>query len=156
MFRIILFLMSHGLAMGVGFALGIYLLPILIAPSGPSQADVASVADQAMFSTRFTKDLPGSDFLHWGEGEVSITARRVSFSGELAPGPDYRLYLTQSLVLTEQEFLAVKDQSAYVGDVKTFDSFIVDMPESVNPANYAAIVVWCETFGEFITAAEYN
>lgn len=156
MFRLIVLLISHGLAMVAGFALGVYLLPILIAPDAPSDAEVARVADQAMFSTQFKKDLPGSDFLHWGTGDISITARRVSFSGELAPGPDYRLYLTSQLVLTEQEFLAVKDEAAYIGDIKTFDNFILEVPENINPANFGAIVVWCETFGEFITAAKYK
>ena len=156
MFRLIVFLVSHGLAMAAGFALGIYLLPILTAPDAPSDSAVASVAEQAMFSTRFRKDLPGSDFLHWGEGEVSITARRVSFSGEIAPGPDYRLYLAPQLALTEAEFLAIKDKSAYVGDIKTFDNFILEIPESINPAEFSAVIVWCETFGEFITAASYG
>ena len=156
MFRLIVYLFSHGIAMAAGFALGVYLLPIITAPDGPSDAEVASIAQQAMFSAQFRKDLPGSDFLHWGEGDISISARRVSFNGEIAPGPDYRLYLVPQLVLTEQEFLAVKDESAYVGDVKTFDNFILEMPENINPASYRAVVVWCETFGEFITAASYQ
>jgi hypothetical protein len=156
MFKLIKFLISHGIAMAAGFALGVYLLPILIAPDAPSDAEVAQAADQAIFKAQFKKNLPGSDFLHWGEGDVSISARRVSFTGSMAPGPDYRLYLTSELVLDEQEFLAIKEQSAYVGDVKTFDNFILNVPESINPAAYKAVVVWCETFGEFITAAAYQ
>jgi len=156
MFRVIVFLISHGLAMAGGFALGIYLLPILIAPDAPSDTEVARVFDKAIFNGRFEKDLPGSDFLHWGEGQLSISARRISFSGELAPGPDYRLYLTPQLVLDEEEFLAIKDQSAYVGDIKTFDNFILDVPANINPAKFTAVVVWCETFSEFITAATYQ
>ena len=156
MFRVIVFLISHGLAMAGGVALGIYLLPILIAPDAPSDTEVASVSDKAIFTAQFKMDLPGSDFLHWGEGELSISTCRVSFTGELAPGPDYRLYLTPQLVLDEQEFLAIKDQSAYVGDIKTFDNFILNMPKTINPADFTAVVVWCETFGEFITAASYQ
>ena len=156
MFRVIVFLISHGLAMAGGVALGIYLLPILIAPDAPSDTEVASVSDKAIFTAQFKMDLPGSDFLHWGEGELSISTRRVSFTGELAPGPDYRLYLTPQLVLDEQEFLAIKDQSAYVGDIKTFDNFILNVAENINPAGFTAVVVWCETFGEFITAASYQ
>jgi hypothetical protein len=156
MFRFIVFLISHGIAMAAGVALGIYLLPILIAPDGPSDADVANVSERAIFTTQFKKDLPGSDFLHWGEGELSISARRVSFNGELAPGPDYRLYLTPQLALNEQEFLAMKDRSAYIGDINTFNNFILSIPENINPAGFTGVVVWCETFGEFITAASYQ
>jgi hypothetical protein len=156
MLKTIVLMISHGLAMAAGFALGIFLLPILIAPSAPSDAEVAQVSDKAIFMTMFKKDLPGSDFLHWGVGELSISTRRVSFTGELAPGPDYRLYLTPKLALDEQEFLAMKENSAYIGDIKTFDNFIMNVPENINPADFSAVVVWCETFGEFITAASYQ
>jgi hypothetical protein len=156
MLKTIVLMISHGLAMAAGFALGIFLLPILIAPSAPSDAEVAQVFDKAIFMTMFKKDLPGSDFLHWGVGELSISTRRVSFTGELAPGPDYRLYLTPTLALDEQEFLAMKENSAYIGDIKTFDNFILSVPENINPTKFSAVVVWCETFGEFITAASYQ
>ena len=156
MFRVLAFLLSHGIALALGFALGVYLLPILIAPNAPSDTEVAKVADKAMFTSQFNKDLPGSDFLHWGEGELSISARRISFSGALAPGPDYRLYPTPQLALTEDEFLAVKEQSAYVGDIKSFDNFILEVPEDINPAAFKAVVIWCETFAEFITATSYQ
>jgi hypothetical protein len=142
--------------MAIGFALGVYILPILIAQNAPSDAEVARIADKAIFTTQFNRDLPGRDFLHWGDGELSISARRVSFSGELAPGPDYRLYLTPQLVLTEDEFLAVKEQAAYVGEIRSFDNFILESPENINPAAFKAVVIWCETFGEFITAASYQ
>ena len=156
MFRVLVFLATHGIAIGAGFALGIYLLPILTAPDGPSDAEVTAAASQAIYSTQFTRDLPGSDLLHWGEGDVSISARRVSFMGEIAPGPDYKLYLMPELVLDEPSFLAIKGQSAYIGDVKSFDNFILEIPENVNIASYKAVIVWCETFGEFITAAAYQ
>ena len=156
MFKLIRFLITHGIALAIGFALGIYLLPILVAPQGPSDAEVASSSTQAMFSTEFRKDLPGSDFLHWGEGQVSISAKQVSFRGSLAPGPDYRLYLTRDLVLNEQEFMLVKDSSVSVGEIKTFKNFILPMPENINPSEYGAVVVWCESFDEFITAAKYQ
>ena len=58
--------------------------------------------------------------------------------------------------MTEEEFLAVKDQSAYIGEIRTFDNFILEIPENVNAAAFKAVVIWCETFGEFITAASYQ
>ena len=43
-----------------------------------------------------------------------------------------------------------------VGDVRTFDNFVVEVPPSVNPSAYTAVIVWCETFSQFITAARYR
>lgn len=156
MFKLIRILITHGITLVLGIVLGIYLLPILIAPQAPSDAEVAASSGEVMFTGQFSKELPGSDFLHWGEGEISVSARKISFKGSLAPGPDYKLYLTPDLALTEQEFMVIKDQSAYVGDVKTFDNFILDLPENIDPSKYKAIIVWCETFGEFISAASYQ
>jgi hypothetical protein len=156
MLKLIRFLLTHGIALGLGVALGIYLLPILTAPEAPSKAELAASSQQAMFSANFTRELEGSDFLHWGEGQVSISNRQVSFSGTLAPGPDYQLYLMPQLVQTEEAFVAIKERSAKIGPVKTFDRFILDIPAGVNPADYRAVIVWCESFGEFITAASYR
>ena len=43
-----------------------------------------------------------------------------------------------------------------MGDIKTFRNFVVSVPESVDPARYNSVIVWCETFGQFITAAKYK
>ena len=45
---------------------------------------------------------------------------------------------------------------ALVGDVKTFNNFLVDVPAGVNPSDYTSVIVWCESFGEFITSARYK
>lgn len=156
MFKFFRFLITHGIALGIGFALGIYFLPVLIAPEAPSDDMVMSSQQDAVFSVQFIRDLPGSDFLHWGEGHVSISPKSISFMGSLAPGPDYQLYLAPLPVYDELEFLTVKSESLHVGEIKTFDNFILELPADTNPADYRALVVWCETFGEFITAASYR
>ncbi len=156
MFKLFRFLLTHGIALLLGVALGIYLLPVLTAPDAPSNAEVSSSAAEALFTGDFHRKLPGSDFLHWGDGQISISAKQISFMGTLAPGPDYQLYLTPSLAQTEQEFLLMKAESAKIGAVKTFNNFILDIPANIDPANYRALIVWCESFGEFITAASYR
>ena len=85
---------THLAAATAGFAAGIYTLPILTAPEAPTAADVAHVSSDVMFRGRFVRDLADSDALHWGEGEVSISATTVTLLGRLAPGPDYWLYLS--------------------------------------------------------------
>ena len=64
--------------------------------------------------------------------------------------------MSPEFVETEAEFNRVKDSAVRVGDVKTFKNFIVEVPSTVDPSAYNTVVVWCESFGEFITAAKYQ
>jgi hypothetical protein len=147
---------SHLLVLAIGFALGVYTLPILIAPDGPSAAELQAQAGQARFTGQFRRDLKASDALHWGKGTVSIGPKAIALSGELAPGPDYKLYLSPEFVETEADFQRLKAAMVRVGDVKTFKNFLVQLPEAVDPGRYTTVVVWCETFSKFITAAKYR
>lgn len=152
----LLLLASHGLVAVLGFAAGVYFLPILIAPPAPEASEVSALAAKARFTGQFHRDLAGSDALHWGEGTVSVGPEAVSFSGRLAPGPDYKLYLSPRFVQTEAEFLPLKAQMLRVGDVKTFENFVVALPAGTDLAAFNTVVVWCETFKEFISAAQYR
>ena len=154
--RKLLLVASHALCAAAGFALGIYLLPILTAPAPPSAADVAATAGEAMFTGQFRRDLRDSDLLHWGEGEVSVGRRRIALAGRLAPGPDYKLYLSPVFVETEAEFKRLKPSMVRVGDVKTFKNFLVALPKTIDVEQYNTVVVWCERFSQFITAAKYR
>ena len=147
---------THLATLAVGFALGIYALPILIAPDAPSSAAVAAQAATASFKGQFKRDLKDSDTFHWGEGTVTVGPRSVALAGKLAPGPDYKLYLSPEFVETEADFKRLKPQMLRVGDVKTFENFLVELPEGVDAARYTSVIVWCETFSEFITAARYR
>ena len=152
----VLLLVSHGVIGAVGFAAGIYALPILIAPAAPSAAEVSAVARSATYTGEFRRDLKDSDALHWGEGSVSIGKASISHRGRLAPGPDYKLYLSPEFVETEADFKRLKPRMALVGDVRTFDNFLVQVPPGIDPSQYTSVIVWCETFGQFITSAKYR
>jgi hypothetical protein len=154
--RILVLAVTHGAALAVGFALGIYLLPILTAPAAPSATEVAAAAGAAQFKGEFRRALKDSDFLHWGEGVVTVSTSAVTLMGKVAPGPDYKLYLSPEFVETEADFNRLKPRMARVGDVKTFENFIVSVPKGIDPAAYRAVIVWCESFGQFITAAKYR
>ena len=154
--KFLLLIISHVAVGAIGFAGGIYMLPILIAPPAPAEAEVLEIASQAQFTSEFRRDLAGSDALHWGEGSVSVSRSAVSLMGKLAPGPDYKLYLSPEFVETEADFIRLKSEMVRVGDVKTFENFLVPVPESIDPAAYNTVVVWCESFGQFITAAKYQ
>lgn len=147
---------SHLLMLIIGFALGIYALPILVAPSSLSPQDIESLTGPAQWTAQFRRDLKGSDALHWGDGMVSVGAKSISFVGRLAPGPDYKLYLSPEFVETEADFQRLKQQMVRVGDVKTFENFLVAVPQGIDPLRFNTVVVWCETFSQFITAAKYR
>ena len=147
---------THLVAGGIGFVLGIYLLPILIAPESPGEQAVRSVAERSEFTATFRRDLEDSDALHWGEGTLYVGQDSIALEGRLAPGPDYRLYLSPRFIETEADFQALKSQMIEVGPVRTFENFMVPVPDTVDPATYRAAIVWCESFNQFITAAEYR
>jgi len=152
----LLLVASHVVAVAIGFAIGVYTLPILIAPPAPSQAEVAAQAGKAAFKGQFRRDLKSSDALHWGEGTVFVSRTSIALAGDLAPGPNYKLYLSPEFVETEADFKRLKSSMVQVGDVKTFKNFLLTVPEAVDPARYNAVIVWCETFSKFITAAKYQ
>lgn len=154
--KTLLLLATHAVVGALGFALGIYLLPILTAPAGPGAAELAAQTQQASFTGQFRKDLKDSDLLHWGEGQISVGPRAIALQGRLAPGPDYKLYLSPEFVETEADFARLKARMVRVGDVKTFENFVVPVPASVDIGAYDTVIVWCESFGQFITAGKYR
>jgi hypothetical protein len=154
--RTVLLLASHAIALAIGFAAGIYFLPILSAPDAPPPSEVQAAASAAQFKGQFRRDLKDSDPLHWGEGQVSVGARAIALEGRVAPGPAYKLYLSPEFVETKADFLRLKPTMAQVGDVKTFENFVVPVPASIDVARYTSVIVWCEAFSQFITAARYR
>ena len=117
---------------------------------------LAQLEASAERSGTFTRDLPGSDAFHWGEGTVRASDTRIWLEGKISPGPNYRLYLTPPLATDEAFFLKIKGQSVQVGEVKTFSNFSLNVLPGITVGDYPAVLIWCEAFGEFITAAELN
>lgn len=148
--------LTHSAMLVIGIALGIYMLPILTAPPGPDQAALQATAGMAQFRGRFDRNLKGSDLLHWGEGDILLTSNKIAHEGRLAPGPDYKLYLAPDFVDTKEDFLSIKSRAKLIGDVKTFNGFLLDVPAGLDVAAYTTAVVWCEAFSQFISAAKYR
>ena len=99
-------------------------MPIIKAPSSPDAAMLKEKAQSALFTAELTRDLKGSNFLHWGEGTISVSKDEIVHEGKLAPCPDYFVYLTNEFVKDEAGFEALKDQARRVGPVKTFGGFL--------------------------------
>lgn len=156
MMRFFFLALTHAVTLALGFALGIYALPILTALPAPSTAEVHAAVGAPRYTAQFRRDLKGSDLLHWGEGQVLVGPRSIALQGEVAPGPAYKLYLVSEFVETEADFARIKASALQLGDVRTFKNFIVPVPESVDIDRYNTVVIWCESFSQFITAAKYR
>ena len=154
--KITLLVFSYMIVFLLGLGLGIYLLPILTAPKSVDIDKIIKLEKNALYKTLFVKDLKGSDLFHWGEAKVTVSKNEIIVNGSIAPGPDYKLYLTKEFVEQEEEFLFVKDKSKYIAEVKTFKNFVITIPENIDINDYNTIVIWCESFSEFITAAKYK
>lgn len=156
MIRKLLLMGSHGLMLSLGFVLGIYFLPIVTAPPSPDVEKITDGLPDPRYTASFSRDLEGSDFLHWGEGEAYLFQDRVVFRGSLAPGPDYRLYFSTEWVETEADFERLKGDMREAGLIRTFRNFVVLLPDDLDIDRYSTVVVWCESFGQFISAARYR
>ena len=154
--RILLLIFSHGAVLGIGFALGVYFLPILTAPKSANLSQIEQVVANPVYKAEFKKGQRGNDFFHWGEGQLVITNNEIVLKGKVAPGPDYKIYLTKKFVEHEDEFLPIKQNALYVADLKVFENFIVPLDKKINFEDYNTILIWCEAFKEFITSAKYN
>jgi hypothetical protein len=64
--------------------------------------------------------------------------------------------LGQEVVEHEDEFLPLKGQAQLIGDVKTFNGFLLDVPDGIDIEQFTTVLVWCEAFSEFITSAKYR
>ena len=149
-------MVTHAVVGFAGVALGIYLLPILTAPPPPEAEALEAASRDAVFRGSFRRDLKDSDAFHWGEGTVYVGRSSIALRGKVAPGPDYKVYLSPEFVETEADFARVKPRMVRVGEVKSFENFIVELPGSVDPSAYDTVIVWCESFGQFISAAKYR
>ncbi|SHI05863.1 DM13 domain-containing protein [Ferrimonas marina] len=149
-------LFSHLAALLLGVALGIYFLPIWTAEAPPPATQLSELAQQAQYQGEFSRERQDSDALHWGEGVLSIRDGVVGFQGQLAPGPAYRLYLSPNFIETESAFLAQREQMVAVGEIRSFEGFMLTLPDGVDPAAYTTAVIWCEAFDQFISSASYQ
>ena len=84
-------------------------------------------------------------------GDVSVW-----LDGSLSLGPDYWLYFAPIFVETEESFLTIKSLLVAVGSIKASADFTLQLPDGVNVDGFPAVVIWCEAFSQFITAAEFS
>ena len=147
---------SAVLIFSFGFSMGIYTLPLMVAPPSLSMLELATAAQSAKYLVQIPDELDGLDLLHYGKGEFYISESKIVFKGKLAPGPDYQLYLSKQFVENESQFNEHKDSMLNISEVKCFDGFISVVPNDVDINQFNSVIIWCEAFGEFITAAKFK
>ena len=147
---------SHLAVGAIGFAVVVYTLPILAADAHASSADVRVIHNAARYTGEFRRDLSGSDPLHWAQGKVTVANNAIAFEGKVAPGPDYKIYLLPEFVETKEQFLAAQSRAVRVGDMKAFGNFVTRLPNNIDIDRFTTVVIWCERFSRFISAAQYR
>ena len=85
-----------------------------------------------------------------------VSLGRIWLDGAIAPWPDYRLYLIPSFADDEASFLAIKDRAVHIAEINAFTKFSVMVLAHADVSAFPAVLIWCEAFGEFITAAELS
>ena len=158
--RLIYTLVVLAVGIGIGFAGGVYTLPIIIELRSEQPQEVTlAAAEKSDPIGRFNRDSPGSDPLHWGEGGMRISAGKLIFEDDvkLAPGPDYRIYMSRKFADTKADFAKIKHQAVEVGKLKVFSGPLVfDLPEDFNTNEFDNVIVWCETFSMYIASARLD
>lgn len=154
--RRLLPLLTHAAAGLAGFAAGIYVLPVLTAQPAPDPSASRAAIAQARYQGTFRRDLAGSDLLHWAEGRVAVGPEAIAIEGRVAPGPDYKLYLSPVFVEDEAAFERHKLTMQRVGEVRGFEGAVIDLPPGTDIEHFTTVIIWCETFREFISAARYR
>jgi hypothetical protein len=154
--RLITLVSSHLLIACTAFFLGIYSLPIIMAPTDPSSGALAIALKDTRYVATIADDLSGSDWLHWGQGRFSVGNQYIVFQGKLAPGPAYRLYLSPKFVETEKEFTQFKASMIEVGTINSFGNYIIPVSKNIKIGNFNTLIIWCESFNQFITAAQFK
>ena len=64
-----------------------------------------------------------------------VNADRIWLDGKVAPGPDYRLYLTPKYVENRMGFQTIRAQSRQIGPITTGENFSLYVPDGVDVTN---------------------
>ncbi|MDI9335875.1 MAG: DM13 domain-containing protein [Gammaproteobacteria bacterium] len=114
-----------------------------------------------MLSGEFDPKAIGSDDLHRGSGKVywveKDDSRYLVFDEDfqVTRGPDYKVYLVPDHNIHHKElFKNIKNQATRLGNVSQFSGKqVFTIPETYHKPEKLGVVIWCETFKQFISYA---
>ena len=141
-----------------GFAVGIFAYPFIFLDDivADERLDAADM-DTVVATGVFIHADPG-DPIHYGEGRVTVYRAAVQLHEDfrVGPGPAYHVYLVPDDNVTPDTDVA---QTMFVdlGRLRAFrGSQIYRIPEGIDLAKFASIVIWCEHFGVLISPARLH
>jgi hypothetical protein len=150
-----IFLLGSVVGTGFGVALGFFLFPYVFPP--PPAAETLTEADRTKLIAigNFIQVDP-SDPIHRGEGKVNVYDSVVFLEPdfEVAPGPDYHVYLVPIANVRNAEQV---EKAMYVdlGRLRAFKgSQRYAIPAGVDLKNYPSVVIWCQRFSVLISPAD--
>jgi Electron transfer DM13 len=150
-----IFLIGGVLGTGFGVALGFFFYPFVFPP--PPAMDTLTEADRShlIATGEFIQPNP-NDPIHTGAGKVSVYEKAVFLESgfKVGPGPAFKVYLVpRAMVRASADVI----DTMYIdlGPLRAFEgSQRYPIPDGVDLANYASVVIWCETFSVLISPAD--
>jgi hypothetical protein len=152
-----IFLIGGVLGTGFGVALGFFFFPFVFPPPeametlGEEDAGATLVASGAFIQA------DPNDPLHKGAGRVSVYENAVFLESdfEVGPGPDFRVWLVPRAMIRASG--DIDDTVMYVdlGPLRAFKgSQRYPVPDGVDLADYASVLIWCRAFSVLISPAD--
>ena len=150
-----IFIFGGVVGTGFGVALGFFLFPYYFPPP-PANEVLAESEQSTLVATGSFIHASPSDPVHWGMGKVSVYGKTVFLESdfEVGPGPAYHVYLApKDSIRSSGDFDAAT--SIDLGGLRAFEgSQGYTIPDSVNVADFASVVIWCEAFSALISPAD--
>ncbi|MDJ0611298.1 MAG: DM13 domain-containing protein [Kiloniellales bacterium] len=139
----------------VGFAAGIFIFPYIFLADMVAEERLDNAETRTVLATGAFIHANPNDPVHYGSGKVTLFQDAVFLDEdfEVGPGPKYHVYLVPLDDVTPDTDV---EASAFVdlGRLRAFKgSQVFRIPETVDPAGYASVVIWCEQFGVLISPA---
>jgi hypothetical protein len=152
---ILIFVVGGVFGTALGVAIGFFLFPYVFPPPPASEQLTAADRTPLVATGAFIHANP-SDPIHWGRGRVSVYQRTVFLEPdfEVGPGPKYHVYLVPKAGIRRNADLG-GEKFVDLGRLRAFKgSQRFEIPNGVDLARYASVIIWCEQFSVLISPAD--
>lgn len=144
----------------IGLTAGLIIFPYVFAP--PPATEQQGVSDTRPIASGTFIHADPSDPFHRGQGGVTLYEQAVFLEKdfEVAPGPDFHVYLSKSSAdairnADDNNALAEQGLGPDLGQLRSFQgSQRFPVPAGENLCPYTSVTVWCQTFEVLVTVAD--